>query len=428
VIIAELLYNSRALYRGQAGALLGATTLPVLLNAIHIFDIFGEIPFDTTPIGFILSGTLYAIAIVRYRLVDIVPIARDRVLDTVSDAVFVIDTHDRLIDINPVGREMLEEIDDSPIGASLDSLLEEIPELRDEYRELTARPVETERELALFGGHYHVRATPIEDGRDHHAGWLLVVRDITERKQREAQLRRQNERLEQFADLVSHDLRNPLNVATGYLDLAREAEDDEEHLDRIEQSHERMDTIIEDVLTLAREGAEVTDPEPVPLAAIAERAWNGVATGSATIVIDADVTILADPDRTTRVLENLFRNSLEHGTERDAGADIEITVGTFADAPDGSVVGFYVADDGVGIPTSERDQVFEGGYTTNADGTGFGLSIVNEIATAHGWTTAVTESETGGARFEFRGVERAAETAPPNDGPEPDLEAESSRS
>ncbi|WP_226007213.1 histidine kinase N-terminal 7TM domain-containing protein [Natrinema salinisoli] len=403
-MIIELLYNSRALYRGQAGALLGATMLPVLLNAIHIFDIFGEIPFDTTPVGFILSGTMYAIAIVRYRLVDIVPIARDRVLDNVTDGVFVVDTQNRLIDINPVAREMLEDIDESPIGASLDSLLEGIPELRDEYHELTEHPVETDRELALFGGHYHIRATPIEDGRDRHAGWLLIVRDITERKRREAQLQRQNERLERFADLVSHDLRNPLNVADGYLDLAREDEDPEAYLDEIERSHERMETIIEDVLALAREGADVTDPVPVSLTDVAERAWNGVATGEATIEIDTDGSILADPNRTARVFENLFRNSIEHGTEPGDGADLEITVGTLGDAADGSVEGFFVADDGRGFP-DEGTRVFEEGYTADDDGTGFGLSIVEEIATAHGWTVDATESEAGGARFEFTGVE-----------------------
>ncbi|WP_226479497.1 histidine kinase N-terminal 7TM domain-containing protein [Natrinema amylolyticum] len=404
-LIGEFLYRSRSLYRGQSAALLAGTVAAWVANGVYTL---GPIEVDTTPIGFIATGALYAIAIVRYRLTDVVPIARDRVLDSVTDGVFVVDDDNRLIDANPVARSLLADVDGSPIGATVDSLLADWPALCEEFRTLTAAGEPAERELEVDGEHYLVKTTPIEDGRDRHVGWLFVVRDITERKRREAELQRQNDRLERFADLVSHDLRNPLNVADGYLDLAREADDNAAYLDEIERSHERMETIIEDVLALAREGADVTEPEPVALADIAERAWNGVETGAASIAIDADVTILADPERTTRLLENLFRNSLEHGAQRADGAGLEITVGTLGDARDGSVAGFYVADDGSGIPSSRRDRVFEGGYTTDEDGTGFGLAIVAEIATAHDWTGTVTESDTGGARFEFRGVEPAA--------------------
>ncbi|WP_339103017.1 histidine kinase N-terminal 7TM domain-containing protein [Haloterrigena salinisoli] len=404
ILILEFLHNSRSLYRGQAAMLVGASASPLLTNVVYTLDVLGSIDIDTTPIGFIVGGALYSVAIVRYRLVDIAPIARDRVLDTVTDGVFVVDTQNRLIDVNSVGRAWLEEFDESPIGTDLDSLFADRPELRDEFRGLRDRSVETERELAFRGGHFHVRTTPIEDGRDRHVGWLFVVRDITDRKRREAELQRQNERLERFADLVSHDLRNPLNVADGYLELARET-DDEEYLDEIERSHERMATIIDDVLALAREGAEVTDPEPVALAAIAERAWNGVDTGAASLAIDTDASILADPERTTRLFENLFRNSLEHGAERGDGADLEVAVRTLGDSGDGSDAGFYVADDGVGLPSSQRGRVFEGGYTTDENGTGFGLAIVEEIATAHGWAIEAAESDAGGARFEFTGIE-----------------------
>ncbi|AFO56411.1 histidine kinase N-terminal 7TM domain-containing protein [Natrinema sp. J7-2] len=422
VLIAGRLYRSQSIYRGQTAMLVVGTVAAWAANALYVF---GPVDVEISPVGFLVMGALYAVAITRYRLTDIVPIARDRVLANVSDAVFVVDEQDRLIDLNPVGRDLLEDIDSSPIGADIDTLLAGRPELREGYRDLTATPTSGDREFELSDGHYHFRTTPIEDGRGRHVGWLFMIRDITDRKRREAQLERQNERLEQFADLVSHDLRNPLNVANGYLDLAREADDDAEYLEEIEQSHDRMETIIEDVLTLAREGADVADPEPVALAAIADRAWSGVDTGAASIATDADVTVLADPERTTRLLENLFRNAIEHGSERADSADLEITVGTVADPSGGSVTGFYVADDGVGIPSSKRENVFEAGYTTDEDGTGFGLSIVDEIATAHEWTSSVTESETGGARFEFRGVETAGEASASNGGSEPDLEADS---
>jgi signal transduction histidine kinase len=200
-----------------------------------------------------------------------------------------------------------------------------------------------------------------------------------------------NEQLDQFLGVVSHDLRNPLNVAQGRLELAAE-ECDSDHLEPIDRSLDRMDTLIDDLLTLARQGEEIVETEPVDLATVSERCWDNVATADASLVVDADRTIEADRSRLQQLLENLFRNAVEHG-----GDDVRITVGELAD-------GFYVDDDGPGIPRDKREDVFESGYTTASDGTGFGLAIVAEIASAHGWTIDVTESDEGGARFEITGV------------------------
>lgn len=215
-----------------------------------------------------------------------------------------------------------------------------------------------------------------------------------ENVEREQQLQQQTERLEEFASVVSHDLRNPLNVATGRLELARQ-ECASDQLDEVAQAHDRMDALIDDLLTLAREGESVADIEPVGLAETIEGCWRTVATGPATLITETDRTIWADPARLQQLLENLIRNAVEHG-----GDAVTVTIGELAD-------GFYVADDGSGIPEDTREQVLESGYSTSEAGTGFGLSIVQEIATAHDWTIRVTESEAGGARIEFTGVDFA---------------------
>jgi nitrogen-specific signal transduction histidine kinase/DNA-binding NarL/FixJ family response regulator len=206
-------------------------------------------------------------------------------------------------------------------------------------------------------------------------------------------LQRQNERLDEFASIVSHDLRNPLNVADGHLELAR-GECDSDHLDDAARALDRMDALIGDLLALAREGDRVRDPEAVDLAAAVSRCWATVETADATLAVDADSTIQADRSRLLQLLENLFGNAVEHG-----GGSVTITVGDIDDA------GFYVADDGPGVPEGDREQVFDSGYSTTEGGTGLGLSIVREIAEGHGWTVAVTDSDDGGARFEISGVE-----------------------
>ncbi len=239
----------------------------------------------------------------------------------------------------------------------------------------------------------HVALLPDEDG-DGFRGSVGVLRNIAERKARERRLERQNERLEEFANVVSHDLRNPLNVATGYLELIQDDYDDD-RLDRLADAHDRMATIVEDVLALAREGEHVDDPDAVSLGNVARQAWGTVGRGEATLGATGDPKILADGVRLQRLLENLFRNALEH-----AGPAITVTVGSLDDE-----AGFFVEDDGPGIPEGERESVFESGYSTASGGTGLGLAIVRRIADAHGWNVAVTESDTGGARFEFTGVE-----------------------
>jgi signal transduction histidine kinase/DNA-binding NarL/FixJ family response regulator len=219
-----------------------------------------------------------------------------------------------------------------------------------------------------------------------------VFQDVTDRKRQEEKLARQNDRLEQFASIVSHDLRNPLTVAEGRLELAVET-GDTEHLDAVARAHERMRVLIEDMLELAREEEDATDIESVEIAEMVDECWRNVDTAGATLVTDIGREMRADRNRLQQLLENLFRNAIEHG-----GDDVTVTVG---DLPDG----FYVADDGSGIPEGEREQVFETGYSTSETGTGFGLSIVRRIADAHGWEVTVTNSEDDGAQFEITGVD-----------------------
>ena len=218
-----------------------------------------------------------------------------------------------------------------------------------------------------------------------------TIRYALERHRQEQELRRQNERLERFANVVSHDLRNPLGVAQGRIEMI----DDDEHAPIVADNLDRMEAIIEDVLTLAREGEAVEETEAVDLEVLVNKCWANVETAAASLTTDDDLTIEADANRCQQLIENLLRNSIEH-----VGDDVAIHVGRLPG-------GFYIEDDGPGIDPEDRDEVFEAGYTTNPDGTGFGLNIVKEIAVAHGWNVAVTGGSDGGARFEFTGVANA---------------------
>jgi PAS domain S-box-containing protein len=220
-----------------------------------------------------------------------------------------------------------------------------------------------------------------------------ITRNITERIKQERQLKSQKERLDEFAGVVSHDLRNPLNVAQGRAELL--ANDcDSEHLPPIVESLDRMEEIITDTLTLAKEGQVVSDPEPIELVNIVGTCWKNVQTDEATIEIEDKGTITGDRSRLHHVFENLFRNAVQHG-----GPDITVRVGQIDDD------GIYVEDTGPGIPEDAREAVFDPGHTSARGGTGFGLTIVKRIAEAHGWQVTVVDGTDGGARFEFADVD-----------------------
>jgi len=194
-----------------------------------------------------------------------------------------------------------------------------------------------------------------------------------------------------------------------------------------------MDMLIDDLLELAREGETAVETEPVALAGAVERCWRNVETGGATLRVETDRVVLADESLLGQFLENLVGNAVEHGStsprsqaredsvehgstssRTQSGDSVEhgssddrappeedgVTV-TIGDAEDG----FYVEDDGPGIPEDERERVFEAGYSASDDGTGLGLKIAADAARRQGWEVAATEGSDGGARFEVTGVE-----------------------
>jgi signal transduction histidine kinase len=256
--------------------------------------------------------------------------------------------------------------------------------------------VEVRRETADGVRDFRFRNIAVETDERGPDGYAVYV-DITDQKEREHRLQRQNERLEEFASVVSHDLRNPMGAVKHRIEMARQTGDND-HLADALGALDRMDDRLRELLQLARQGETVGQTEPVSLPAVAREAWNHVPTDDATLDVATDAVVDADRGRLTQLLENLYINAVEHGG-RDEGALPSVTVGVDGDGC------LYVADDGCGIPVEKREEVFSSGYTTGRNGTGYGLTIVKQVARAHGWEVGVAESHDGGARFEFRGVE-----------------------
>lgn len=247
-------------------------------------------------------------------------------------------------------------------------------------------------EPALYWG--RTTKVPWRDADGSIQGLVGISEDITGLKQTERALRNENERLKQFVDFLSHDLRNPLQVAIGHLELAKDG-GDEQSLVAVENALNRMEEMLDDISETAQANdninADLEDVTPLSIEEVVTDVWSPLETESATVELSfpGRATIEAPEHAVRPVFENLLKNAVAHG-----GDDVTVTVGPLSD-------GFYVADDGPGIPEDERDKVTEEGYTTATDGTGTGLSIVSEVAGEQGWDFEITESESGGAQFEF---------------------------
>jgi len=330
-------------------------------------------------------------------------------LDTAPDAVLVADAESgELLETNQAATKLLGRSRDEILGMHQTEV--HPPENSEAYAEQFDRHVAAGVDSVQLSGNQQdiyvtdasgeripveINARTIEvDGQHLNQGYF---RDISERKERERELRQQKERLEEFASVVSHDLRNPLNVVSGRLELVRE-ECDSEHFETIDGAIGRMERIIDDVLWLAHEGRDIGETRAVDLRQTAERLWAVVSDTSEGADLITEVTdnrgvIDADPDRLAQLLENIFRNAIDHG-----GSDVTVRLETIED-------GFAIEDDGSGIAPDDREHVFKTGYSTDDGGTGLGLSIVKQVADAHGWDIHVTAGSEGGARFEITGVE-----------------------
>ncbi|MDZ7745129.1 MAG: HAMP domain-containing sensor histidine kinase [Halobacteriales archaeon] len=315
-----------------------------------------------------------------------------------SDAIITIDTDDRIRFANDATKRVFGYEPEELVGESLTTIIPE--RFQSAHRAAIERYLETGERTLDWGG----IELPAEH-RDGHEVQLSItfeeyeyggqtvfsgiMRDVSERKEREQKLEQQNEQLERFASVVSHDLRSPLQTAKATLAVAK-ATDDEEALEELDELLDRMDELVDDVLELATQGQTVDETEQVSLEAVASDAWS-VAGHDDTAFESADVTLDADPERLQTLLENLFRNAREHGGAKS------IWVETIHD-------GFAVNDDGIGLGHVDEEKLFEHGYTESESGTGIGLNIVQTVAQAHGWRVEAGESEDGGARFAFHGV------------------------
>lgn len=414
LILQFFLRNNKRVYQGQSILLIIGIVAGISLNAVYLFS---DIIFNTSAVGTVIAMITFSYAVIKYDLTNITPVAREKIVKHIRDGVIVLDKEDTVININDSAKNVLN-IDRRIIG---DNILDAVEneEFEADYNEIIETP--SNESIIEYGSkHLRFQHEVMENNRGEEFGRLLIIEDITKQMMREEEMRKKNEQLDQFASTIAHDLRNPLSAAKGFLNTGLR-ENNEEMLEEAQQHHKRMEEMIEEILTLSKAGNEVEDTEEVNLAHVAEQGWKHAETeeGALEMLFDETVSLKADKTRLLQIFENLFRNAQEHND-----GEATVSVGLL-DSSTGneeneryegteSITGFFIADDGSGIPAEKREKVFEHGHTTNSDGTGFGLSIIKDIVEAHGWNVTINDSADGGARFEINGVDSISVTSSTN--------------
>ena len=413
VLIGEF-FRSGPLYRLQIGILLIGISFPMATNVAFTLGWLDPTGVDYTAMAFTVTGTLAAWSIFRYRMFDVVPVARDTLIDRMDDGMLVLDAKDRVVDLNPAMQAILNHPEGQVVGRPVQKLPALSPELVAEFHEA----VEGRAEIVIgregVPRYYDLQISPLRDREQRLTGRLIVMRDVTRLKQAEESLRQSNlkleahvEELDAFAHTVAHDLKGPLSVVVGFSDLLEKQRMSEENqqqaLSAIQRHSVRMGTIIDELLLLASvRKAEEIELEPLDMAAVVaevqDRLSRMIEEYEAEIVLpDTWPVALGRASWVEEVWANYLSNALKYG-----GRPPVVKLGA-TECTDGWIR-FWVQDNGPGLDEAQQAQLFTQFtrlHQVRVEGHGLGLSIVQRIVGKLGGEVGVESAPGTGSRFWF---------------------------
>jgi signal transduction histidine kinase/ActR/RegA family two-component response regulator len=424
---------------GRLVVLLAGLLVPMLGNVAYLGGLQPDEFSDLTPVYFAVSGLAAAWMLFHVRIFDVLPIARDRVLDCLSDAILVLDTHQRFLDANRAARALLPEppLPGRPLAALLPELAQ-LPALR-----AIAAAVHTELTLSRGGREtvWDVDVQPILD-EEVPIGVLVRLSDVSERKRAEAEHRaaeeklrhrQQRESLGVMAGGMAHDFNNLLSLIIGNAELARgqvgPASPAAPFLRDAVKAADWGASLTRQMLTYAGKTRFVLERVSLTtlIGGIGDMLRSAVAR-QANLEFDlvGDLPpLLGDPAQLRQLVFNLVTNASEAlGGQpgsicvRTRLADVkgeDLAAAAFnAGLAPGRHLLLEVADTGAGMDAATVARVFEPFFTTKATGRGLGLPVVLGVVRAHGGAIFV-HSEVGAGtqvRVVLSPLEVRADVAP----------------
>ena len=374
ILLLRMLFRSNRVFQGQGIALLLAIAVPTVVQTLFVLDALPT-AFDPTSLGYVASGVVLSVAILRGQLLDVAPVTRElgreAVFTELDDQVIIVDGEGRIVDVNEAATALFDADQSALLGRSLSRTLPALAETVPGPGERTR----AETPLEHDGGvrHYDVRVIPLYRAYGVVSGHLISLRDITDRRQRE-------QRLDVLNRLLRHDIRNEMNVVKGNADLLRDTADADER-ERLDRIISTADDIVDRSNKIGRvtEALETEQHSPTPLHELLESVVGDARQrnpdASVTLTCEEAIWIRGGPSVRIALAE-LVENAVEHRATADGPVEVEITARRTDETPGVRVA---VRDNGPGIGDHEREVIRSGTETPLRHGSGVGLWLVNWI-------------------------------------------------
>ncbi|WP_292388384.1 histidine kinase N-terminal 7TM domain-containing protein [Methanosarcina sp. UBA5] len=382
-------------YRAQAAIALTAACIPVLGNILHIADIGPFAFLDPTPFSFTITGLILFWGIMQHEFLNIIPIARENVIESMSDGYIVVDLADSIIDINKAALELAGKTKKEVLGKNLNELLGDQVEMpQNEVHEGCFH-----KEISLKSGFetkfFTLSVSPLMT-KDDAEGRLIMMRDTTETSRYQEALKQANKKINLMSNITRHDILNQVNVLSGYTELISETlpenvKNDPRIVKYLKNLNKGIETIHSQIVfTKDYQELGVVSPIWQSVSNTAREAAFPFSGQSLKFSIEENrVEIYADP-LLKKAFYNLFDNARAHG---EHVTEISVSSRRVAD----NLV-IEVKDNGIGVSSEMKELIFEKSIGKN---TGLGLFLVKSILSITGVGIKETGTEGTGARFEI---------------------------
>ncbi len=396
------------IYRRQIALLLISTSLPLISDGLYVLNLWPIPNFNPTTIVFSISGILMAVALFQHRFLDLMPVARNTLVENMSDAMLVLDTQNRIVDLNPSMQDLLNVHAKEAIGQAIDRFLPKREKYLAMLRDITLTSGELVFEQNGTPVYYDLHISPLRNPDGKLTGRLIVLRDMTHRIYLENELRLQNEELKAFTQMVAHDLKAPLGIILGFSELlpAMVVNERDSRIGNyagiMHNTAQKMSHIIEELLLFAHVRQQAIELQMLDMqlviAEVKYRLHYAIEEAEATIVYpDSWPAVVGYAPWVEEIWANYLSNGLKYG-----GQPPHLTLGFTVQEND--MIRFWVRDNGSGISAADQARLFNTFTRLDNDqveGHGLGLSIAKRIADRLGGTVGVESNLGEGSLFFF---------------------------
>jgi PAS domain S-box-containing protein len=422
LLMARLLTRADRLYRRQAATLLVGILSPWMANAIYLLG-FSPFPrLDLTPFAFTIMGLSAFWSFLRFHFLDVIPIARDRVLENIEDGVMVLDIQDRIADMNPSVRRILGLTQSEVIGLHVAAILTDYPTLVKQLQQGTDFEQEVDITGKLGIQTFEVQMTSLRNRNEEIISRLVLLHNITHLREARDAAELASRAKSDFLANMSHEIRTPLNAIIGFSEVLEDNTfgnlNDKQfrYIKNVLNSGRHLLELVNDILDFSK--IEAGHMRLSRFLFLLGETLRSVVMGfesqakekgldlNLNIAENVPHKLMGDPGRLSQVLINLLGNAIKFTQTGSITLNASLVIEKVATV----TLLFEVIDTGIGIPEEKQKVIFDAfaqadtSTTREFGGTGLGLAISSQLVDIMGGKIGVESHEGEGSRFYFTAV------------------------